>query len=135
MPTKIQWANETWNIVIGCSRVSPGCDLCYMYRQWPRLHGMNVPGYEGPPESVVIHPERLDQPYGWKQPKNIFTCSMGDLFHRDVPQTFLDAVFGVMEGSPRHTFQVLTKRPGLMAYYAEHRHGGWPANVWAGTSV
>lgn len=137
--TRIEWATDVWNPVTGCTRVSSGCDHCYMFRQWPRLHAMGVRGYEGSPDVPVLHPERLGEPARWKKPRHIFVCSMSDLFHSSVPFEFIMKVFCVMESCPRHTFQVLTKRPGRMAYFANtlwcHESRSWPSNVWAGTSL
>ena len=135
MPSKIQWTQETWNPITGCTKVSPGCDHCYMFRQYPRLRGMHVPGYAHSPDVVTLLPERLEQPLAWKKTKMIFVCSMSDLFHPRVPYAFLDDIFAVMSEASQHTFQVLTKRPGRMAHYAENCGMPWPSNVWAGTSV
>ena len=144
--TGIQWTNATWNPTTGCSRVSPGCTNCYMFRDWPRLQRMRVKGYEGDPGVIHLHPERLLQPVKWKRPRRIFVCSMSDLFHPAVPWDFILSIFGVMASCPQHTFQLLTKRPGRMAHFADtvlpeyqncHPMGpwDWPPNVWAGTSV
>lgn len=128
MPTKIAWTDETWNPVTGCSKVSPGCDNCYAERIMRRF------GHDW--QSVQTHPKRLGIPQGWKRARRIFVCSMGDLFHPRVPWSFVTAVFDVMAESMWHTFQLLTKRPGRMAYFAEKVWPfTWPSNVWAGTSV
>ena len=110
---------------------------------------------------LSCHEDLLDQPLRWKKPKTIFVCSMSDLFHDKVPWDFIAKVFNVMAATPWHTYQLVTKRPGRMAYFAEHvwpKQGGywepvewtspsrarvmanwpgtaWPSNVWAGTSV
>ena len=159
--TKIEWATDTWSPVSGCSKVSPGCTNCYAIRETNRHR--NLPKYaglvtrypdflgDGPLEwtrEVRCHPELLDQPLHWKKPRMIFVCSMSDLFHDKVPWEFIVKVFDVMAATPWHTYQVLTKRPGRMAHFAEHiwpRHLGpckgwspgaaWPPNVWAGTSL
>lgn len=142
MPSAIEWTDETWNPVTGCSRVSPGCDNCYMFALYPRLKAMKVPGYEYAPDTVQILPERLQNPLSWKRPRQVFVNSMSDLFHKDVPWTFISDVFRVMqEAADRygHVFQVLTKRPGRAVYWWKEHKGnfpdGWPANVWIGTSV
>lgn len=139
MPTGIEWTDETLNVVTGCSRVSPGCDNCYMFAQWPRLRGMNVRGYEGEPDVPVLHPDRIEQMYRWKRPRRIFVNSMSDTFHRDVDYDFIDMLMFSMRINHRHTFQVLTKRPGIAAHWWETRgkekFGVWPSNVWLGTSV
>ena len=142
MPSAIEWTDETWNPVTGCTRVSPGCDNCYMFALYPRLKLWGVPGYGDSPDRVSILPERLQTPLTWKRPKMVFVNSMSDLFHRDIPGDFILQVFKVMERAAAqggHIFQVLTKRPGrAVAWwkeYAEHFPDGWPANIWIGTSV
>ena len=124
--TRIEWTDETWNPVIGCSKVSQGCKHCYAERMFSRVYGRDrVPlGFVGPggePSSrprmftdVTLHPGRLDMPLRWKRPRRIFVNSMSDLFHADVSDEFIAAVFGVMAAAPHHTFQVLTKRPERM---------------------
>jgi len=106
----IGWATDTWSPVTGCSPVSPACDHCYAERMATRLAGRF--GYAAEdPFQVTFHPDRLDQPLKWKKPRRVFVCSMGDLFHEDVPDEWLEAVFGVMAARPEHTFLLLTKRP------------------------
>lgn len=127
--TLIEWTNATWNPVTGCTKVSPGCDYCYAERLTERFG-------RGPFSEVRLHPDRLKEPLQWRKPSLIFTCSMADLFHSSVPWEFLLSVFSIMEQTPQHTYQVLTKRPGRMAYFANYvLHKPWPSNVWAGTSV
>ena len=142
MPSTIEWTDETWNPVTGCSRVSPGCDHCYMFAFYPRLTAMGVRGYEGSPDEVRLLPERLDAPLRWTQPRRVFVNSMSDLFHPDVPYDFITQVFDVMsDASARrgHVFQVLTKRPGrAVGWWLRNREryeGVWPAGVWIGASV
>ena len=142
MPSAIEWTDETWNPVTGCTRVSPGCDHCYMYTLYPRLHAMGVPGYGASPENVKLIPERLGLPLKWKKPRLVFVNSMADLFHPQVPFEFISATFQVMRDSSAesgHVFQVLTKRPGrAVAWWKEHESSfpeGWPSSVWIGTSV
>lgn len=164
----IEWTDATWTVVTGCSKVSPGCAHCYAEKLGTtRLAGRH--GYTALPwtpenaaANVVLHPERLSQPLRWRAPRRIFVTSMGDLFHEQVPDDFIDQVFAVMAETPRHTFQLLTKRPERMrAYIADEvrwhtvldqvarlrasrpsriRVGepksAWPLpNVWIGTSV
>ena len=137
--SNIEWTDETWNPTTGCSRVSPGCDNCYMFALWPRLHAMRVNGYQGAPDELAIHESRLDKPFEWVRPRKIFVNSMSDLFHRDVPYEFIDRVFITMTVNPRHTFQVLTKRPGRVVHWwkesLKFEDRDWPDNVWIGTSV
>ncbi len=105
--SKIEWTDATWNPVTGCTKISTGCTHCYAERMAKRQKAMgNYPnGFD-----VTLWPDRLDQPLRWRKPRRIFVVSMGDLFHEDVPFEYAAAVFGVMAASPRHTFQVLTKR-------------------------
>ena len=142
MPSAIEWTDETWNPVTGCTRVSPGCDRCYMFTQYPRLRAMRVNGYATHPEDVQLLPERLRTPLSWKKPRLVFVNSMADLFHQRVPFEFIFQAFSVMQeaASKRgHVFQVLTKRPGRAVGWweanAERFPDGWPPNVWIGTSV
>ena len=142
MPSAIEWTDETWNPVTGCTRVSPGCDNCYMFALYPRLTAMGVPGYENAPDQVHLLPERLKAPLTWKRPRHVFVNSMSDVFHPRVPFDFVYKIFSVMEEASRergHVFQVLTKRPGRAVGWWEEYKGhfpeGWPPNVWIGTSV
>lgn len=113
MPTKIEWATETWNPVTGCTPISEGCRNCYAERMSKRLAGRC--GYpEGEPFRVTLHPDKLEQPLRWKKPRMIFVCSMGDLFHEDVPEIEIIRVFAVMADAQQHTYLVLTKRPERM---------------------
>lgn len=121
--TRIEWATTTWNPITGCSPVSEGCENCYARRMAQRLRGRF--GYpEDDPFRVTLHFERLDQPLKWKKPRRIFVCSMGDLFHEDVPEYAILAVWQKMgefhgldgqilpvEQRPGHIYMVLTKRP------------------------
>ena len=142
MASKIDWTDETWNPVTGCTRVSPGCDNCYMFSLYPRLKAMGVPGYEAAPGEVSLQSQRLHLPLTWKTPRRIFVNSMADLFHPEVPFDFVSDVFAVMQAAASrqgHVFQVLTKRPGrAVAWWqkcADSFPGGWPPNVWVGASV
>ena len=139
MASSIEWTDETWNPVTGCSRVSPGCDNCYMFALYPRLHAMGVPGYEAAPDIVQMLPNRLNAPLTWAKPRRVFVNSMSDLFHKQVTFEFITDVFKVMREANQHIFQVLTKRPGRAVGWWEqcgkHEFGEWPKNVWIGTSV
>jgi protein gp37 len=128
----IEWTEATWNPVTGCTKVSPGCAHCYAETFAERFRG--VPGH--PYErgfDLQLRPERLNQPLDWRKPKLIFVNSMSDLFHEDVPDTYIRDVFSVMERADRHKFQVLTKRPERVAALAHELP--WPENVWMGVSV
>lgn len=123
MTTGIQWTDETWNPVVGCNQVSAGCDNCYAKTLHDKRHraflaGKNVaPQYAFPFELVQLKPERLSDPLGWRAPRRVFVNSVSDLFHKDVPDEYIDQVFAVMALTTRHTFQILTKRAGRMRSY------------------
>ena len=128
----IEWTQNTWNPVTGCTKVSPGCTHCYAERMAKRLRAMGIPQYRNG-FRVTVHDEALTLPLRWKKPRLVFVNSMSDLFHEDVPFEFIRRVFAVMEESPQHTFQVLTKRPEIALEYAADLP--WPDNVWLGTSI
>lgn len=145
--TSIEWTDVTWNPVRGCSRVSAGCENCYAMRQ---AHRFNTPPFQDPSGDVCLDrpagpyhrltntrrgmvdwsgvvkfvPEKLGEPLRWKKPRRVFVNSMSDLFHPQVSDTEIAAVFGVMAAAPQHTFQVLTKRPERMRRWFE-----WIADV------
>lgn len=166
--TKIEWTKETWNPIVGCSVVSPGCTNCYAMRQALRLSkNPATPHYAGTVEmsrggpvwtgKVALASDKvLTAPLRRRKPTMYFVNSMGDLFHEDVPDDWIDQVFAVMALAPQHTFQVLTKRAGRMREYmdAEHKVAAqmlefckkgqaplpgtfrWPLpNVWLGVSA
>ena len=138
--TKIQWTERTWNPVTGCSKVSEGCRNCYAETMAKRLQGMGQQRYANA-FSLTIHPDALDEPKQVKKPSMFFVCSMADLFHKDVPFEFVDKVMETIEACPRHTFQILTKRPERMVEYfigrakRLHRLFDLPDNVWVGVTV
>ena len=142
MPSAIEWRDATRNPVTGCTRVSPGCDHCYMFALYPRLRAMRVTGYATNPDDVQILRERLRTPLSWKKSRLVFVNSMADLFHQRVPFDFIFDAFSVMQEAAAkrgHVFQVMTKRPGRAVgwweAYGERFPKGWPPNVWIGTSV
>jgi len=108
MSTKIEWCDETWNPVTGCTKVSEGCANCYAEGIAKRFWR------ERKFSDVKCHIDRLDKPLHWKKPRKVFVCSMGDLFHDDVPFEFIVKVFDIIEQCPEHTFMILTKRPENM---------------------
>lgn len=128
----IEWTDATWNPVTGCTQVSPGCDHCYALRFSERFR--DVPGhhYEQGFDLRLWH-ERLELPLKWPAPRHIFVVSMGDPFHKDVPDDFIHQIWGVMVRAHWHSFQVLTKRPQRMARMASSLP--WPSNIWVGTSI
>jgi len=133
MPTKIEWATETWNPITGCTPISEGCKNCYAKRMAQRLAGRF--GYPADdPFRVTLHPDKLDQPLRWKKPRRVFVCSMGDLFHEDVLEEWIDQVYEVIANTPQHTFQILTKRPERMARYIRIMSAALP-NVWLGVTA
>lgn len=138
----IEWTDATWNPVTGCSRVSPGCDRCYMFAMYPRLRAMGVRGYETEPDDVQMMRERLYAPLSWVKPRKVFVNSMSDLFHPKVDFEYIAEIFDVMRRASAergHLFQVLTKRPGrAVAWWKQHAGefpDGWPERVWIGVSV
>ncbi len=162
--TGIEWTDATWNPTTGCDRVSPGFDNCYAMTLAKRLKAMGSRRYQldgnpatsGPGFGFTMHPDALDQPLRWTRPRRIFVNSMSDLVHGSMSRQFLAEVFAVMSIAEHHTFQVLTKRPGVMRsvlrsglFWLEVNAarlergvpvlpGGGPVllpNVWLGTSV
>lgn len=132
----IEWTDATWNPVTGCTKISAGCDRCYAERIAERFRG--VPGH--PFErgfDLTLRPERLGRPATWRRPRMVFVNSMSDLFHKQVPREFVDAVFDSMERADWHVFQVLTKRSSRMRTYVNARYADRPApeHIWMGVSV
>jgi protein gp37 len=130
--SKILWTDATWNPMTGCTKVSEACEDCYAEKMSHRFAGRV--GYpKDKPFSVTLHPGRMTRPCEWKKPKKVFVCSMGDLFHKDVPDEFIAEVLHVAAQNKRHTFQVLTKR---IERAAEFFDGSKLAdNLWIGTTV
>jgi protein gp37 len=141
--SSIEWTEATWNPVTGCDRVSAGCDHCYALTLAKRLKAMGNPRYQvdgrpetsGPGFGVTLHWDVLALPSRWRRPRAIFVNSMSDLFHPEVPDDFVAAVFAEMGRCPRHTFQILTKRPKRMAALVSRIQPDPLPNVWLGTSV
>jgi len=144
--TNISWTDRVWNCVVGCSRVSPGCENCYAENFAHRLEGMGQERYRG--LTVVGNhgarwtgevrevPQALAKPLRWRKPCRVFVNSMSDLFHESLSFEYMAAVFGVMAACPHITFQVLTKRPQrALAFfewldnYQGDGHGGYPLHV------
>jgi protein gp37 len=139
MVTKIEWVRnsdgtqgKTWNPVTGCTKVSPGCKHCYAERMALRLRAMRQPNYVNG-FKLTTHEHMLELPLSWKKPQMIFVNSMSDLFHEDVPLTFIQKVFDIMRRASWHTFQVLTKRSRRLLELDQEID--WPLNVWMGVSV
>jgi len=124
----IEWTEATWNPTVGCTKVSPGCDRCYAERIAKRFPKTFPNGFD-----LTLRPELLDLPRRWRRPRVVFVNSMSDLFHVDVPESFITQVFEVMAACPQHTFQVLTKRAERLARMAPRLP--WPSNIWMGVSI
>ncbi len=145
-PTRIGWTHrpgttgESWNPVWGCTPVSEACDNCYAKRDHARQR--NQPWWQ-PFHEVTTLPHRLDKPLHWRKPRTVFVGSMTDLFHPDVPFSYIAQVFDIMSLTPRHTYLLLTKRPERLLEFERSDHNqarnygymGWTPNVWAGTTV
>ena len=137
----IEWTEATWNPTTGCDKVSPGCDNCYALTLSKRLKAMGQPKYQndgdprtsGPGFGLTLHPDALEVPRSWVSPRMIFVDSMSDLFHPEIPLEFVRDVLAVIEDTPRHTYQVLTKRSKRLAQLASRLN--WPDNLWIGVSV
>ena len=143
--SKIEWTEKTWNPVVGCTRVSAGCDNCYAAAMTNRLSAMGQTEYDG---LTVLNgagdrhfngvvrclEERLQIPIKRRKPTMYFVNSMSDLFHAKVPPSFLEKVLDVIEATPQHTYQVLTKRPEKMANLMT-AYSKTLANLWLGTSI
>lgn len=130
--SRIEWTEQTWNPTVGCTKVSPGCKFCYAEGMAARLQAMGTPGYEQGFELTLL-PQRLQDPLKRKTPTTYFVNSMSDLFHEEVPFSYIDQVFAVITQATQHTFQILTKRADRMAAYFEGKKA--PSNAWLGVSV
>ena len=128
----IEWTDATWNPVTGCSKVSPGCKFCYAERLAHRLQAMGQKNYRNGFE-VTLQPHMLEHPLHWRQPRRVFVNSMSDLFHNEVPTTYIERVFGVMRRAHWHQFQVLTKRSERLLEL--NRILQWQPQIWMGVSV
>jgi protein gp37 len=128
----IEWTDATWNPVTGCTKISAGCTHCYAERMAERLRRMGQPRY-GDGFRLTLQPDLVALPLTWRKPRTIFVNSMSDLFHQDVPASFIADVFETMERASWHTFQVLTKRADRL--HALSGRLPWPGNVWQGVSV
>lgn len=137
----IEWTEATWNPTTGCDKTSPGCDNCYALTLSKRLKAMGQAKYQkdgdprtsGPGFGLTLHPDTLHIPRTWSSPRVIFVNSMSDLFHKDVPVSYIRQVFDAIAETPHHQYQLLTKRSKRLAEI-----GGvleWPPNLWMGVSV
>lgn len=142
MATGIEWTDETWNPMTGCTKISSGCDHCYAYtvaqtktrttylRQAPEK---DTESNRRDPFAPRFWPDRLMKPFTWREPKRVFVNSMSDVFHAHFPLEHIQMVFDVMNALPQHQFQLLTKRPERAARLAGQLE--WGDNIWMGTSV
>jgi len=130
--SKIEWTEATWNPVTGCSKISDGCLNCYAERLAKRLMLMGQNNYKNG-FKLSLHPQSLELPLKWKKPKTIFVNSMSDLFHEDVPTSFINDIFNVMNNAYWHNFQILTKRSKRLSDLAETLN--WTHNIWMGVTV
>lgn len=151
--TAIQWTEQTWNPIVGCDRVSAGCDHCYAatlhnkrYLAWKRGTWPTAPAqYHKPfwsgPGHVQLMRSRLTDPLHWRKPRRVFVNSVSDLFHEDVPDDYIADVFRMMMMAPDHIYQILTKRPARMRDFLRERAGPMSPlsyhlpHIWLGTSV
>lgn len=130
--SSIEWTEATWNPLTGCTKISAGCKYCYAERMSKRLRAMGQPNYQNG-FALTLHEHALKVPLKWKTPRIVFVNSMSDLFHGDVPVSYIQRVFDVMQRASMHTFQLLTKRAGRLEQLASSIN--WPENVWMGVSV
>lgn len=130
--SRIEWTEQTWNPAAGCTKISPGCKNCYAEVMSRRLQAMGVPGYEDGFKLQLL-PQRLEEPLKRRKPTTYFVNSMSDLFHEEIPDSYIDQVFETIRRTPQHTYQVLTKRAVRMAGYFGGRQA--PPNAWIGVSV
>lgn len=143
--TNIEWTGATWNVITGCSIKSPGCAGCYAMglaatrlQHHPSRAGLTMQTKTGPvwTGEVRFNEQWLDQPLRWKKPTDIFVIAHGDLFHENVPFDWMDRVFSMIRSAPWHRYQILTKRPEIMARYVlDYAVQAPMPNVWLGTSV
>lgn len=130
--SKIEWTEATWNPTVGCTKISQGCKHCYAETMAKRLQAMGTAGYENGFKLSILR-SRLEEPLRRKKPTVYFVNSMSDLFHKQVPDNYIEEVFDVIRRCPQHTFQVLTKRADRLAAFFNKRTP--PKNSWIGVSV
>jgi protein gp37 len=129
---KIEWTEATWNPSSGCTKISAGCKNCYAESMANRLKAIGTVGYENGFEFCTV-PSRLNEPLKKKKSTVFFVNSMSDIFHEKMPDDYLDKIFAVIESTPHHTYQVLTKRADRMFEY--FTKNSVPKNVWLGVTV
>ncbi len=132
METKIEWTEKVWNPSIGCTKISEGCKNCYAESFAKRLQSMGMEDYKDGFKFKIL-PHRLNDPLKIKKPQKFFVNSMSDLFHDDMPDEYLNQIFDVINQTPQHTYQILTKRVENMYIYFQNHNV--PQNVWLGVTV
>ncbi len=132
MKHKIEWTEKTWNPSAGCTKMSSGCENCYAEVMANRLQAMSVKGYENGFEFNIV-PDRLNDPLKRKKPTVYFVNSMSDIFHKEMPLDYLNKIFDIIEKTPQHTYQILTKRADRMFEYFENKKIA--KNIWLGVTV
>lgn len=130
--SSIEWTDATWNPVTGCTKISPGCKHCYAERMAKRLKAMGQRNYANG-FRLTLQPHMLELPLKWHQPSQVFVNSMSDLFHKDVPTSYIKQVFDVMRRAHWHKYQVLTKRSDRLRQLAPQL--AWQPHIWMGVSV
>jgi protein gp37 len=128
----IEWTESTWNPITGCTKISAGCKNCYASILSKRLQAMGQKKYQNG-FAPTMHPDTLGDPFKWKNGKLVFVNSMSDSFHKEFPLTFIQQMFSVMNETPRHTYQVLTKRADRLEELSTFLN--WTDNIWMGVSV
>ena len=129
----IEWTEETWNPTTGCTKFSKECDNCYAKTMTKRLQATKQERYKAGFDVFVEHSSALQEPYKWKNPTVVFTNSMSDFFHKDCSLEFLKKIFEVMNNTPQHTYQILTKRDANLVKLSNELE--WTDNIWMGVSV
>ena len=130
--SKIEWTEASWNPLTGCTKISTGCKNCYAERMAKRLQAMKSANYVNGFD-LTCHPHALDIPLSWKKERMIFVNSMSDLFHEDVPESFIEKVFDTMNTATQHQYQVLTKRSENLLRLNSSLE--WNDHIWMGVSV
>jgi len=130
--SKIEWTDATWNPIRGCTKVSPGSKHCYAERFAERFRGTKGHPFEQGFDLRLV-PEKIDAPLRWKKPQRIFVNSMSDLFHDEVPLSYIRRVFQVMNQADWHQYQVLTKRAERLELLSNKLR--WAPHIWMGVSV
>lgn len=132
MAHKIEWTEQTWNPSVGCTKISSGCKNCYAETMAIRLQAMGTKGYEN---GFKFNPvlSRLKDPFKRRRPTIYFVNSMSDIFHENMPEDYLNEIFKVIEQTPHHTYQILTKRSDRMFKYLSKK--SIPKNIWLGVTV